>query len=132
MYSSSSLDFAYYLDTTIYYEIKFGDNDKLAAYVGVLLQIDLFILATNTFGIYDHTGKTIPLIEDLNLIQQYIQSDFSAQGSSGMQSKLEATQIAQSNGIETWIINDHKDNFLRKVFGGTEEFSRVVESRVEA
>jgi len=113
-------------DTTATDEIKFGDNDKLAAYVGVLLDIDLFILATNTFGIYNNEGKTIPLISDLTEIQQFIQADFSSQGSGGMQSKLEAAQIAQDQGIETWIVNGHQDGFLRDVFGGEVRFSQIT------
>lgn len=113
-------------DTTATDEIKFGDNDKLAAFVGVLLDIDLFILATNTFGIYDNHGKTIPVIHRLTDVEQFIQSGFSTQGSGGMQSKLEAAQIAQDHGIETWIVNGHEDGFLRKVFEGESVFSRIV------
>lgn len=113
-------------DTTATDEIKFGDNDKLAAFVGVLLDIDLFILATNTFGIYDDKGQTIPLISNLAEIERYIQADFSSQGSGGMQSKLEAAQIAQDQGIETWIVNGHEDGFLKNVFEGESVFSRIV------
>jgi len=114
-------------DTTATDEIKFGDNDKLSAYVAKLLQVDLLILATNTNGIYDHEQKTIPVITDIADIQQFIKTDFSAQGSGGMQSKLEAAEIAQAAGIETWIVNGHQDGFLDRVFGGEVDFSRVVE-----
>lgn len=116
-------------DTTATDEIKFGDNDKLSAYVSVLMEVDLFILATNTYGIYDNEGKTISLIESIADIHQYIQADFSEQGSGGMRSKLEAAQIAQDKGIETWIVNGHEDNFLRKVFGGESGFSRIGAGR---
>ena len=39
-------------DTVATDEIKFGDNDKLAALTAVLLEVDLFLIATNTNGIY--------------------------------------------------------------------------------
>lgn len=113
-------------DTTATEEIKFGDNDKLSAYVAVLLEVDLLILATNTFGIYDDQQKTIPLIENIADISQYIQTSFSEQGSGGMQSKLEAAQIAQKNNIESWIINGHENQFLFNVFNNHSAFSRIM------
>ncbi len=112
-------------DTTATEEIKFGDNDKLSAYVAVLLKVDLLILATNTFGIYDDQKKTIEVIEDIASINQYIQKDFSAQGSGGMQSKVEAVQIAQDNHIESWIVNGHENDFLFNVFNQASSFSRI-------
>ena len=39
-------------DTVATDEIKFGDNDKLGALTASLLDVDLFIIATNTNGIY--------------------------------------------------------------------------------
>ena len=39
-------------DTVATDEIKFGDNDKLAALTASLLEVDLLIIATNTNGIY--------------------------------------------------------------------------------
>lgn len=113
-------------DTTATDEIKFGDNDKLSAYVAKLLEVDLLILATNTNGIYDDKGMTIPVIQRISDIEQFIKTDFSSQGSGGMQSKLEAAQIAQNQGIETWIVNGHQDGFLRDVFEGEVSFSRIV------
>ncbi len=38
-------------DTVATDEIKFGDNDKLAALTASLLQVDLCVIATNTYGI---------------------------------------------------------------------------------
>jgi len=99
-------------DTTATEEIKFGDNDKLSALTAVLLQADLLILATNTDGVYDDAKQTIPTIQDINSVTQYIQTELSDQGTGGMQSKLSAAEIAQQGGIESWIINGHEPNFL--------------------
>jgi glutamate 5-kinase len=112
-------------DTTATEEIKFGDNDKLSAYVAILLKVDLLILATNTYGLYDNDKKTIPLIENISEVQKYIQSDFSDQGSGGMKSKLEAAKLAQENHIESWIVNGQENDFLLNVFNNNASFSRI-------
>lgn len=112
-------------DTTATEEIKFGDNDKLSALTAVLLNVDLLILATNTYGVYDYHKETISVIEDINLIHQYIDNSFSNQGTGGMQSKLLAAEIAQNNGIESWIINGHENNFLLNALNNHSKFSRI-------
>jgi len=112
-------------DTTATEEIKFGDNDKLSAYAAVLLEVDLLILATNTYGIYDDKKNTIREIENIDDIRHYIQQSFSSQGTGGMQSKLEAAEIAQRSHIESWIINGHDDNFLLNALNGKTSFSKI-------
>ena len=113
-------------DTTATEEIKFGDNDKLSAYVAILLKVDLLILATNTFGIYDNDKKTIPLIENISEVNQYIKTDFSDQGTGGMKSKIEAARIAQENDIESWIVNGQENDFLFNVFNNISAFSKIT------
>lgn len=117
-------------DTTATEEIKFGDNDKLSALTAVLLEADLLILATNTYGVYDHNKKTIKHIEHISSVEQYISSSFSDQGTVGMQSKLEAAHIAQKNGIECWIVNGHDNNFLLEALEGKSDFSRIIRSKM--
>ncbi len=113
-------------DTTATEEIKFGDNDKLSALTAVLLDVNLLILATNTYGLYDDNKKTVELIEDINSVRSYIKSDFSEQGTGGMESKLVAAELAQSNNIETWIVNGHQDNFLLDALNGQAKFSKIL------
>ena len=112
-------------DTTATEEIKFGDNDKLSALAAVLLKVDLLILATNTFGIYDDNKQTIAEIEDIDSIRKYIIASFSAQGTGGMQTKLEAAELAQQQGIESWIVNGHENDFLLNAIKNKSAFSRI-------
>lgn len=112
-------------DTTATEEIRFGDNDKLSALTAVLLDVDLLILVTNTHGVYDNHKKTIPIIEKISEVHQYISTSFSSQGTGGMHTKLVAAEIAQQNGIESWIINGHETNFLLNALRGEVAFSRV-------
>ncbi|MDF1699398.1 MAG: hypothetical protein P1U56_26330, partial [Saprospiraceae bacterium] len=57
-----------------------------------------------------------------------IDSRLSNQGTGGMQSKLEAAEIAQQNAIETWIINGHEDSFLLNALDEKSRFSRIKSS----
>ena len=66
-------------DTTATEELNFGDNDKLSALTAILLKVDLLIIATNTFGVYDNNKDTINVIEDIGTIRQYIETGFSDQ-----------------------------------------------------
>ena len=113
-------------DTTSTDELKFGDNDKLAALAAALLKVDLLILVTNTYGVYDDSKETIELIQDINSVLQYVDSEYSDQGTGGMQSKLIAAEIAQHNDIESWIINGRENAFLLDAFNNNSKFSRIV------
>jgi glutamate 5-kinase len=112
-------------DTTATEEIKFGDNDKLSALAAVLLEVDLLILATNTYGIYDDKKETIAEIDNIDDVRKYIVASFSAQGTGGMQTKLEAAELAQKHGIESWIVNGHEDDFLLGAMEGETSFSKI-------
>lgn len=105
-------------DTVATDEIKFGDNDKLGALTASLLGVDLFIIATNTNGIYtkasieDNKPKTIEVVEDFDELAKQVVDSKSSHGSGGMQSKIEAVSVAKKANIETWIVNGLEDNFI--------------------
>ena len=118
-------------DTVATDEIKFGDNDKLGALTASLLGVDLFIIATNTYGIYtkesiaDKSPKTIEEVDDIEkLINQVVDSK-SSHGSGGMQSKIEAATVAKKANIETWIVNGLEDNFIVNAMNNKVPFTRI-------
>ncbi|WP_346880824.1 glutamate 5-kinase [uncultured Algibacter sp.] len=118
-------------DTVATDEIKFGDNDKLGALTASLLEVDLFIIATNTDGIYtkasmeNGTPKTIELVEDLNELTNQVVDSKSTHGSGGMQSKIEAASVTKQSNIETWIVNGLEDHFITNAFDGKILFTRI-------
>lgn len=118
-------------DTVAADEIQFGDNDKLAALTAALLQVDLLIVATNTDGIYtkvsieNNNPQTITSVSGLENLRQEISSVKSSHGTGGMHSKIEAATIAQKVGIETWIVNGLKDNFLIDALNGIGSHTRI-------
>ncbi|WP_291870669.1 glutamate 5-kinase [Maribacter sp.] len=118
-------------DTVATDEIKFGDNDKLAALTASLLQADLLIIATNTYGIYtkysieNKKPCTITSVSDLSNLSKEISNEKSSHGTGGMQSKIEAATIAQKANIETWIVNGLKENFILNALNNTTNYTKI-------
>ncbi|MFS4468602.1 glutamate 5-kinase [Maribacter sp. 2210JD10-5] len=119
-------------DTVATDEIKFGDNDKLAALTAALLKVDMLIIATNTDGIYTKTSiekgdsKTIAAVSDIKDLEKEISIEKSSHGTGGMQSKIEAAIIAQNEGIETWVVNGLKENFMTDALHGKSNFTKII------
>ena len=113
-------------DTTATEEIRFGDNDKLSALVAELLKVELLVLASNTYGIYDDQEQTIPIVNDINNIRSFIKEEKSGQGTGGMTTKLEAASIAQQAKIPTYIVNGHIDHFLLKVLEDSIPYTKIL------
>lgn len=118
-------------DTVATDEIQFGDNDKLAALTAVLLEVDLLIIATNTFGIYTKESiknkKPVTILEVTNLeelIEEVVNSK-STHGTGGMQSKIEAATLTKKESIETWIVNGLEDNFITNAFDHKVPFTKI-------
>ncbi|MFZ9879056.1 MAG: glutamate 5-kinase [Candidatus Nanopelagicaceae bacterium] len=86
-------------------EIRFGDNDRIAALVSHLIGADLLILVTDVDALYDappsHPGaKAINEVEDLaSLAGTEIGGAGSKVGSGGMITKIEAARISTGAGI---------------------------------
>jgi glutamate 5-kinase len=118
-------------DTVATDEIKFGDNDKLGALTASLLDVNLFIIATNTNGIYSKTSiesgtpKTIEEVNDIEDLSNQIVDSKSSLGTGGMQSKIDAISVANQSNIETWIVNGLEDNFIVNAFKNKVPFTKI-------
>jgi len=119
-------------DTVATDEIKFGDNDKLAALTASLLDVDLFIIASNTNGIYTKTSiqqdkpKTIKEVTNIQSLVKEIENFKSTHGTGGMVTKIEAAKIVQKAKIETWIVNGLNDNFIADAISNTSDFTKII------
>lgn len=118
-------------DTVATEEIQFGDNDKLAALTAELLGVDLLVMATNTYGVYDNDPSegngftTIELLSNAESLVKDLRDTKSSQGSGGMKSKIQAASIAQKAGIETWLVNGSEEDFLIKAMEKEVLFTKV-------
>lgn len=93
-------------------EIRFGDNDRLAARVAQAAGADAVLLLSDVDGLYDRDPRDegAALIERVDGITPEIMAmasgvSSSGMGSGGMVSKLQAAQIAERAGIALAIIN---------------------------
>ncbi|HEY3535426.1 MAG TPA: glutamate 5-kinase [Pedococcus sp.] len=94
-------------DTVATQEIRFGDNDRLAALVAHLVSADALLLLTDVDGLYDGPPSTpgtkrVPVVVGgAGLDELSIGGTGSSIGSGGMVTKVEAASIANSAGITT-------------------------------
>ncbi len=114
-------------DSTAVDEIKFGDNDTLAALVAGLVQADLLVLCTDTEGLYtcdpkkDKEACLIPQIDEITEdIEKLANGAGTHFGSGGMVTKLQAARIATSGGTGLVIVDGRKDDYIKKVVLGME------------
>jgi glutamate 5-kinase len=106
-------------------EIRFGDNDRLAALVAHLVRADLLVLLTDTPGLFSADPK---LDDDATLIESVFEIDHelaaaaggpasdSARG--GMASKLVAAKMAAFSGVRTVIAAADRPAVLRDAVAG--------------
>ena len=112
-------------DTTAVAEIKFGDNDTIAALVAVLLQADTLIILSDIEGL--HTGDPrgggeTTLVSRVSEITDEVAALGSAKGgrlgSGGMATKIDAARIVGAAGIGMYIADGRESRVLDKIIGG--------------
>jgi glutamate 5-kinase len=112
-------------DTVATNEIRYGDNDRLAARVATMMSADLLVLLSDVDGLYDAPPGTdaaanhVPRVER---ITPEIEAMAGAAGSGlsrgGMQTKIEAGKIASAAGTHMVIASGHLDHPLRAIEDG--------------
>ncbi len=105
-------------------EIKFGDNDILAALVAGLVEADMLIILSDVDGLYtrDPRYKDARLIDRVDEITPDIEEIAGGRGSAistgGMYSKLLAAKQVNNYGIPAVVINGKKSGLLINLFNG--------------
>jgi len=99
-------------DTVATDEIRYGDNDRLAARVAQLVGADLLVLLSDIEGLFDHDPRTHPeaaLVGEVERIDASIHAmagdanALTGVGTGGMRSKILAAEIATASGCATAI-----------------------------
>ncbi|HEV2309690.1 MAG TPA: glutamate 5-kinase [Acidimicrobiia bacterium] len=108
-------------DTVADDEIRYGDNDRLAALVSHLVHADVLVLLTDTHGLFTADPR---LDTEASLIEEIIEVDAaleavaggagSDRGSGGMASKLAAAKIAAWSGVRSVIASADTPGVLRR------------------
>ena len=114
-------------DTVVTDEIRFGDNDSLAALVANLIDADLLVILTDKDGLYSANPDLDP---GASLISQAMAKDTSLDtlaggsggtlGRGGMVTKLQAARLAARSGCSTIIVGGRNANILHQVAAGDE------------
>ena len=117
-------------------EIRFGDNDRLAALVAHLIRADLLVLLTDAPGLLTADPR---FHADASLIEEILEVDHglealaggagSDRGSGGMASKLAAAKIAAWSGVRAVIAQASRDHVLADAVAGAAGVGTVVQPR---
>ncbi|MFA5069036.1 MAG: glutamate 5-kinase [Candidatus Omnitrophota bacterium] len=101
-------------DTIAAEEIKFGDNDRLSAFVAKTISARLLIMLTNVDGLYEPgSRRLVPVVKKIDKrIERMAQPSCSCLGRGGMISKIQAAKIAVSSGVTAIIANGRARDVL--------------------
>jgi len=115
-------------------EIRFGDNDRIAALVAHLVDADLLVLLTDTPGLLSADPRLDPsasLIEEIVEIDKSLEAvaggPGSVGGSGGMSSKVAAAKIAAWSGVRTVIAAAQRPDVLADAVAGVPGVGTVVQ-----
>ena len=114
-------------DTVVTDEIRFGDNDTLAALAANLIDADYLLILTDQNGLFDRNPREH---NDAKLIAEASANDNSLAamaeggagtfGRGGMATKVSAAKLAARSGTSTLIAAGNKENIIEKIFAGEE------------
>ena len=109
-------------DTVATAEIRYGDNDRLAARVATMAGADCLILLSDVDGLYEASprehpdAKLIDIVERLTpRIEKMAGSPASEYARGGMRTKIEAARIATGAGMHMVIANGHHTKPLKRI-----------------
>jgi glutamate 5-kinase len=114
-------------DTVATDEIRFGDNDTLAALVANFTEADLLIILTDQSGLYESDPRQNPDAQLVKLasagdvsLKQMAGSSGGLLGRGGMYTKVCAAERASRSGAATWIAGGRIEGVLEKIAAGSD------------
>ena len=105
-------------DTTATSEIKYGDNDRLAARVAQIISANTLVIFSDVDGLYSSLENKKIIKEVSNVdekIYSFVKNKKNYYGSGGMKTKLEAAKICMNAGCHMAITNGKHINPLSKL-----------------
>ncbi len=107
------------------YELEFGDNDTLSAYIAELVDAEALIILSDIDGLFDQNpaenpqAKLIPVVESLDeSVYALAGGAGSRRGTGGMITKLKAAEIVVPKGIDMIITNGARPDGIYDIFDG--------------
>jgi glutamate 5-kinase len=114
-------------DTVATEELRYGDNDRLAARVAQMIGADVLILLSDVDGLYERDPREDPTaahIPEVRAITPAIEAMAggsnanAAVGSGGMRTKIQAAKIATAAGCAVAIVKGEQNNPLKRLADG--------------
>ena len=112
-------------DSVVTDEIRFGDNDTLAALVTNLIDADALVILTDQNGLYTSDPRIDPKAKLLNsvmaedtMLEQIAGDTGSSIGRGGMLTKITAAKLAAKGGASTIIASGYEENILIRLEQG--------------
>lgn len=119
-------------------EVRFGDNDRLAALVANLVGAEVLVILTDTPGLYDADPRRV---RDATLVEEVVASDAafdaiaggpgSAGGTGGMGTKLAAARLAAWSGVRAVIAQANRENVVAEAVNGSSKVGTTIVARSE-
>lgn len=120
-------------DAVVTDEIRFGDNDTLAALTANLISADVLVILTDQNGLYNDNPRENPnaeLISEAEVsrkdIEKMASPEGGALGKGGMYTKVMAAKRAARSGTATLIASGRADNILPELFAGEQVGTLLV------
>ena len=116
-------------------EIRFGDNDRLAALVAHLVRAELLVLLTDAAGLltadprYHQEASLVEEVAEVDQVLSMAGGAGSARGSGGMASKLAAAKIAAWSGVPVVIASAERPEVLQDAAAGVPGVGTFVKAR---
>lgn len=112
-------------DTVVTDEIRFGDNDTLAALVANLIEADTLVILTDQNGLFDRNPREhddAKLIEEAaandNTLEAMAEGGAGTFGRGGMATKVSAAKLASRSGASTLIAAGNESKVITRLFSG--------------
>ncbi len=103
-------------DTTATAEIKYGDNDRLAARVAQIIGADTLIIFSDVDGLQDKSKNIIKIVNKLDeKVYSLVKKSKNVYGSGGIFTKLDAAKICMNSGCHMFIANGKKDYPIKRM-----------------
>ena len=120
-------------DTVVTDEIRFGDNDTLAALVANLVDAEQLVILTDQSGLFEEDPRknpSTPLIRRASANDRSLDAvagdSLGGLGRGGMVTKLQAARLAARSGANTIIAGGRDSDVLLKIFAGAEVGTLLV------
>lgn len=120
-------------DTVATDELRFGDNDTLAALVANLIEAELLILLTDQDGLFESDPRDNPGVRligtarvDTPLLDAAAGESRSGLGRGGMLTKVRAARLAARSGCATLIAPGRRAGVLTAIHAGTEDIGTLL------